>query len=176
LTNKPPQYANNGTVQTSETALAVGWIGPSVTPLTNLNSGYRMYEVDTGDFNIYDAHTYYSDVSSFPSLDASNSHGPVFIHEYSTRDTYAIDWPPTSPLNATYWHLVTEAMLADPQHKLVQTFNTFQGKSSVQTPNCTNDACALAKVCYMRSGSVALGSKCPQGFGSVQSKYTGVNF
>jgi hypothetical protein len=168
------QYANNGTVQTSENALAVGWIGPSITPLQNLNSGYRMYEVDTGDFSIYDAHTYYSDVSSFPALDTSNTHGPIFTHEYSTRATYPISWPASAPLNATYWHAVTEAMLAN--HTLVTTFNTLQGKSSVETPNCTNTACAEAKVCYMRSGSVALGRQCPQGFGSVQSKFTGVNF
>ena len=35
-------YANNATVQNSSTALTSGWIGPSVTPLTNLNSGYRV--------------------------------------------------------------------------------------------------------------------------------------
>lgn len=32
------------------------------------------------------------------------------------------------------------------------------------SPNCTSVACAQAKACYMRSGSVALGSKCPQGY------------
>jgi hypothetical protein len=132
-----------------------------------------MYEVDTGDFSIYDTHTYYANVSTFPSLDSA-SHGPVYKHEYSTRSTYDIGWPETAPLNATYWHKVTEAMLVD--HSLVSTFNTLQGKSSTQTPNCTNAACAQAKVCYMRSGSVALGRACPQGFGSVQSKFTGTNF
>lgn len=164
-------------MQSSSSALAVGWIGPSITPLTNLNSGYRMYEVDTGDFSIYDAHTYYANVSTFSSLDSA-PHGPVYHREYSTRSTYTLSppWPKTSPLNATYWHLVTEAMLADPEHKLVDRFNTLQGKSSTQTPNCTNEACAQAKVCYMRSGSVALGRSCPQGFGSVQSKFTGTNF
>lgn len=166
-------YANNGTEQTSANALAVGWIGPSITPLTNLNSGYRMYEVDTGDFSIYDAYTFYSDVSSFPALDGG-LHGPVYEFEYSTRDAYPIGWPEEAPLNATYWHAVTEAMLAN--HSLVTQFNTYQGKSSVQTPNCTNAACAEAKVCYMRSGSVALGTQCPQGFGSVQGQFTGKNF
>lgn len=51
-------YANNATVQTSDTALMSGWIGPSVTPLTNLNSGFRMYEVDTGNFEVYEAYTW----------------------------------------------------------------------------------------------------------------------
>jgi len=49
-----------------------------------------------------------------------------------------------------------------------QTFTTLQGKSSVMTRPCTGD-CIAAKICYMRSGSVSIGSQCPQGYGSVQS-------
>ncbi|KAK5236373.1 hypothetical protein LTR47_002324 [Exophiala xenobiotica] len=166
-------YANNGTAQDAAHALNVGWIGPSVTPLTNLNSGYRMYEVDTGDFSIYNAYTYYANVSAFGAINA-NETGPVWNFEYSTRDAYAIGWPENAPLNATYWHKVTEAMAAN--HTLVSMFNTFDGKMSVKTSNCTSTACAEAKICYMRSGSVALGKQCPQGFGSVQSAFTGKNF
>ncbi|KAF1816093.1 hypothetical protein P152DRAFT_382310, partial [Eremomyces bilateralis CBS 781.70] len=61
-------YSNNGTEQTSEHALMTGWIGPSVTPLTRLNSGFRVYEVDTGDFSIYESWTFYTDVSTFSEL------------------------------------------------------------------------------------------------------------
>lgn len=152
-------YSNNGTERTIDNALNVGWIGPSVTPLNNLNSGFRMYEVDTGSFEVYEAYTYAADVSSFTNL---TGHGPVFELEYSTRDTYgaAAGWPEDAPLNATFWHAVTVAMEKD--HSLVSTFNTLQGKSSVKSPNCTTAACAEAKICYMRSGSVPLGRQCPQ--------------
>ena len=162
-------YANNGTERTLDTALNAGWIGPSVTPLTNVNSGFRLYEVDTGDFNIYEAYTFIADVNSFSNLTTT---GPTFEYEYSTRETYgqASGWPNDAPLNGTFWHAVTEAMEKD--HSLVSTFNTFQGKSSVKSPNCTNDACAEAKICYMRSGSVPLGRQCPQGYGSVQSAFS----
>lgn len=120
-----------------------------------------MYEVDTGSFDIYEAYTWYADVNTFANL---STHGPVYQLEYSTRDAYgaAAGWPSDAPLNATFWHAVTEAMEQD--HSLVSKFNTYQGKSSVKTPNCTNDACAEAKVCYMRSGSVALGRQCLQVF------------
>lgn len=137
-------YANNGTVQTSENAVTVGWIGPSVTPLTNLNSGFRMYEVDTGSFEIYEAYTWFSNVSSFPNLNASKT-GPTYQIEYSTREAYNISWPEASPLDAKYWQAVTEAMETD--ITLVEKFNTFQGKSSVLTPNCTSETCAEAKIC-----------------------------
>jgi hypothetical protein len=163
-------YANNGTVQSLDTALTPGWIGPSVTPLNNLNSGFRLYEVDTGSFDIYDAYTFYADVNAFPALQHA-SHGPTFKFEYSTRQAYgpAAAWPADAPLNATFWHAVTEAMEKD--ISLVSTFNTFQGKSSVRTPNCTDAACAEAKICYIRSGSAALGRACPQGYSSVQSAF-----
>lgn len=153
-------YSNNGTNQTAFTALNTGWIGPSITPLTNLNSGFRLYEVDTGSFDIYDAYTFYSDVDSFSEL---NGTGPIFRFEYSTREAYGAvsGWPEDAPLNATFWHGVTVAMEGD--RRLVEVFNGFQGKSSQRTPNCSSDACAEAKVCYMRSGSAALGRQCPQG-------------
>jgi hypothetical protein len=153
-------YANNGTNQTSANALTTAWIGPSVTPLTNLNSGFRLYEVDTGSFDVYDAYTFYADVNSFPELNTSAT-GPTYKFEYSTRDTYNVGWPADAPLNATYWHAVTVAM--ESNRTLIEIHNTYQGKSSIMTPNCTNDACAAAKVCYMRSGSAPLGKQCPQG-------------
>ncbi|KAK0719621.1 Metallo-dependent phosphatase-like protein [Lasiosphaeris hirsuta] len=166
-------YTNNGTVQTASAAIAAAWIGPSITPLTNLNSGYRLYEVDTGSWEVFEAHTFHADVSTFDNL---NTTGPVFQHEYSTRAAYgpAANWPADAPLNATFWHRVTEAMERD--RKLVALYNTYQGKSSVRSPNCTSDACAAAKVCYIRSGSAALGRQCPQGFASVQSPYTGRDY
>lgn len=63
-------YENNGTVKDSTTAVGATWVGPSLTPLTNLNSGeqdypqvcvvaradahphqgFRMYEVDEKTF------------------------------------------------------------------------------------------------------------------------------
>lgn len=114
-------YANNGTVQSSENAMALGWMAPSVTPLTNLNSGFRMYEVDTGSFEIYEAYTWFSNVSSFPDLNVSKN-GPTYQIEYSTRDAYNISWPEASPLDAKYWQAVTEAMETD--ITLVEKFNT----------------------------------------------------
>ena len=146
-----------------------------MTPLTNVNPGYRMYEVDTGDFSVYEAYTYYSNLSTYATLNPSET-GPVFQFSYSTRDTYQPinGWPADAPLNATYWHLVTEAMQQN--HTVISMFNENQGRRSVKSPNCTSNACAEAKVCYMRSGNVALGRSCPQGFNSVQSAYTGKNF
>ncbi len=153
-------YAHNATVRNANTALTPGWIGPSVTPLTNLNSGFRMYEVDTGSFDVYDAYTWYSDVNSYIDLNTSRS-GPTYQFEYSTREAYPVGWPANAPLNASYWHAVTQAM--ETNRSMVSLFNTYEGKRSIKSPNCTNDACAAAKICYMRSGSVSLARQCPRG-------------
>ncbi|KAJ8469581.1 hypothetical protein ONZ45_g16843 [Pleurotus djamor] len=162
-------YTNNGTVKSAETAQALAWMGPSVTPGTNLNSGFRVYEVDSSTFEVLDAHTWRSEVNTFPGLDSQIKNGPTFSYEYNTREAYGktiASWTRDDPLNATWWHHVTEAM--DANHTLVETFNTFQGKSSIQTRPCTGP-CAVAKICYIRSGSSPIGRECPQGFGSVQS-------
>ncbi|KAL5530987.1 hypothetical protein ACEPAG_3863 [Sanghuangporus baumii] len=162
-------YSNNGTNMTTETAQTVSWIGPSITPLTNLNSGFRMYEVDSNTFDILDAYTWRSDVNSFSALDGQIEFGPTYSFEYSTRAAYGQNitgWGPNDPLNATWWHLVTEAMEAD--SSLVTRFNSFQGKGSVHTAPCTGN-CIPARICYMRSGSASIAKQnCPQGFGSVQ--------
>lgn len=172
-------YAHNGTNRSAETAVSSAWVGPSLTPLTNLNSGYRLYEVDTGTWDVHEAYTFYADVASFEALDPISQAGPVFQLEYSTREAYGAQagpdgWPADAPLNGTFWHRVTEAM--ERNRTLVELVNRFQGKSSARSPNCTSDACAEAKICYMRSGSAPLGKLCPQGFGSVQSPYTGHDF
>ncbi|KAH8099275.1 sphingomyelin phosphodiesterase [Cristinia sonorae] len=162
-------YANNATVISAETAQNIAWIGPSVTPLNNLNSGFRVYEVDSNTFEIVDAHTWKSDVNAFPALDHQLKIGPTYSYEYSTRTTYGgnITWGPNDPLNATWWHKVTQQMEINPS--LVSTFNTLQGKSSVKTKPCIGD-CVTAKICYIRSGSVPIAKQnCQSGFGSVQS-------
>ncbi|KAL8279118.1 hypothetical protein RQP46_008576 [Phenoliferia psychrophenolica] len=161
-------YANNGTVKNASTALGATWVGPSLTPLTNLNSGFRMYEVDEKTFDIIDAKTYYSNVSTFAALDGQTEHGPAYNFEYSTREAYGgnITWPASAPLNATWWHRVTEQMEIEPS--LVSQFHEYQGRLSVKTGNCTSDACQTAKVCYIRAGSTAQGQACPRGFSSVQ--------
>ncbi|OBZ68610.1 Sphingomyelin phosphodiesterase 2 [Grifola frondosa] len=104
-------YANNATNISAQAAGGVGWIGPSLTPLTNLNSGFRVYEVDSGTFEVVDAYTWKSDVNSFPTLDSQTALGPTYEFEYSTREAYGTsitEWGANDPLNATWWHLVTE--------------------------------------------------------------------
>ncbi|OQE37324.1 hypothetical protein PENCOP_c010G01228 [Penicillium coprophilum] len=48
---------NYGTMQDADNARTTDWIMPTIAPRRNLKSGFRVYEVGTGDFNIYEAYT-----------------------------------------------------------------------------------------------------------------------
>ena len=55
-----------------------------------------------------------ADVNSFASLDGQLENGPTYAYEYNTRETYGgtiTNWGPNDPLNATWWHHVTEGWL-----------------------------------------------------------------
>ena len=92
---------------------------------------------------------------------------PVWEFEYDTRSTYSVgsltSWPSTAPLNGTFWHGVTQEMLRN--QSLVERYNLLETKSAVDTQNCSTAACAQQKVCYIRSGSAAVGLACPQDAG-----------
>ena len=56
-------------------------------------------------------YSWFSDVTTYPDLDNQTAVGPTYAFEYSTRDAYGKNiqgWGPDDPLNATWWHLVTE--------------------------------------------------------------------
>ena len=158
-------YSNNATTMSADTAGAISWVrdlvflkclfshlyiqmGPSITPLTNLNSGFRVYEVDsavrksvstltceewltflrlsrlwmhtrswrwscTTSYWLIIIIRWRSDVNTFPSLDSQIAFGPAYAYEYNTRETYGgsiTGWDADDPLNATWWHRVTEGI------------------------------------------------------------------
>ena len=134
----------------------MGFIGPSITPLTGNNAGYQLYQVDDKTFEVTGIQTYFANVSE--SLTWTT---PVWKFEYDARSTYNVNgtWPANAPLNATFWNDVTYSMLSNTS--LVETYNLLETKSSVVTKMCSTKACATQKVCYIRSGSGALGYACP---------------
>jgi hypothetical protein len=148
-------YNQNGTAQTAANALVSAWVAASITPLGGRNSAWRFCEVDTGDFNIYDAYTFTTDVDKFQKLDVTKS-GPLWELEYSTRAAYgdAIQWPHDAPLTATFWHQVMEAMKTN--LSMVGDFNLYQFGTSAVQKACGSSKGARQLVCNIRSGSVAL--------------------
>ena len=97
---------------------------------------------------------------------------PEWRFEYDARQIYdpASKWGKNDPLNGTFWHAVTNNMLSNAS--LVSTYNFLETKvrfrmksmliewMSVVTKNSTSPGCVKQKVCYIRSGSAALGTAC----------------
>ena len=106
-------YTNNGTVKSADTAISVGWIMPSVTPYTNLNSGFRYYLVDPDTFYVMDAITYYANITNAPYWAFLGDAQWEF--EYSARDTYDSQksLASTDPLGPAFWHNVAEDIAAN---------------------------------------------------------------
>jgi sphingomyelin phosphodiesterase len=156
-------YRNTTMVDYSK-PLTVGYIGPSITPLTGNNAGYQLYQVDASTFSVTGIQTYFANVSE--SLTWTT---PEWRFEYDARHAYGLaaspngTWPSSAPLNATFWDGVTKSMLKN--QTLVEMYNLFETKSSVVTEKCSTAACAKQKVCYIRSGSAALGLACGDGHG-----------
>lgn len=171
----------------------MSYIGPSITPLTGLNAGYRVYQIDTETFSVMGAQTYFANMSN--SLRWTK---PVWEFEYDTRQVYSVDeneiapgpaserdeasstkrhgipWPSSSPLNATFWHLVTEKMLnsssslstsSSSSTYLLDLYNTYETKSSSALEHRgPGDVSPEQKICFLRAGSAALGNACRQRF------------
>ena len=113
----------NTTMVDYNSPMMVGYIGPSITPLSGNNAGWRVYEVDAKTFSVVGAQTYFANVS------ASNTWtGPEWKFEYDTRAIYdpAGNWGKNDPLNATFWHGVTTQMLSN--ITLVETYNFLETK------------------------------------------------
>ncbi len=173
--------------------LQISYIGPSITPLTGLNSGYRVYQVDSKTFSIMGAQTYFANMSN--SLTWTK---PVWEFEYDTREAYSvvpdsadppmerdedditkhigIPWPSTSPLNATFWHFMTEKMLHDSKSDsttnspLLELYERYEAKSSTHPDRRGSNPGAEQKVCFLRAGSGYLGRVCRERYGGGDAR------
>lgn len=156
-------YRNTSLVDYSR-PLQVGYIGPSITPLTGNNAGYQRYQVDAATFSVTGVQTYFANVSQ-----SNEWTTPVWEFEYDVRDAYSVaagngsTWPSEAPLNASFWDGVAQSMLHN--ITLVEMYNLYETKSSAVTKNCSSAACQKQKVCYIRSGSGELGRACGSGHG-----------
>ena len=144
-------YAGSGTndTKTVESAINQAYIAPSVSPWGGVNPAWRFYQVDKTTFSVMNVHNYYSPLNS---TFTSNSTKPTWFHEYSSRFGYNISWPTTSPLNATYWHLVAQQIGSNVTVR--QTYEKFAKRLSPYVSDCYNTNQCDADYCYVTSFTV----------------------
>ncbi|KAF9237929.1 hypothetical protein BU15DRAFT_75527 [Melanogaster broomeanus] len=88
-------YATNATNASTETAQMLSWIIPSLTPLTNLNSGFRVHEVDSAGSACL--HSVPSHRASFRTIHKPPRHSMSSTH---TRKCHSRPLPHSSQLTS----------------------------------------------------------------------------
>ncbi|RDW41225.1 Metallo-dependent phosphatase-like protein [Yarrowia lipolytica] len=164
---------------TEESAISVGWIIQSVTPVDSFNPAWRYYEVDTKTFEIMNSKNYYSPLNQTYDYDINKSHNetignfsyPVFepqtpkqsldwIWEYSARDAYDPNntWPDTAPLNATFWHRAAKLIVENPSYR--QLYYDHYYRKSPYTPQGCTGKCLQQTFCSFVGGSQGERTEC----------------
>ncbi|KAG0297112.1 hypothetical protein BGZ96_007663 [Linnemannia gamsii] len=136
----------------AQNAIATSWIGPSVTPYTDINPGFRIYKVDTKSWNVFDSETYIADMNQAQTWDETGS-SPNWHLEYSARKAYGASVPIAAdqPLSAGWWHNVTSAFETSPA--AFQNYWNFRGKSANRLPACNvANGCTKETICNLRAG------------------------
>ncbi|KAF8966380.1 hypothetical protein BGZ46_000371 [Entomortierella lignicola] len=144
-------YYGPGT-KTAQNALATAWVGPSVTPYTDLNPGFRVYKVDTKSWNIFDSQTYVANLDQASKWDATGA-TPNWHLEYSARQAYGAYVPiaDNAPLSAAWWHNVTAAF--ETNSAAFNEYWTYRGKSSNLIGACAaGSTCQTEMICDLRAG------------------------
>ena len=169
----------------TQDAVGIALHSPSVTPLTNMNPGIRILQVNPETYEIMNYDQFYTPLQNVQNQ-TETAKGLVWYHLYSAREAYGNfsaakaagsyhapvqlnddgTWPAFVPLNASFWASISDEVLARPE--LATQFQRFQGRNSPLSPPCSNKACAKAKACFMRAGSFALGKACGSSYSTVQ--------
>ncbi|KAG0067493.1 hypothetical protein BGZ89_006009 [Linnemannia elongata] len=158
----------------AQNAILTSWIAPSVTPYTDLNPGFRLYKVDTGNWNVYDSNTYVADLSKAATWDATGA-TPDWHLEYSAREAYGAHVPIAAdqPLSPAWWHNVTSAF--ESNDAAFQKYWTYRGKSANRMAACTtNTSCPKEMICDMRAGKST--DTCSQPSFGLQKREDGTEY
>jgi sphingomyelin phosphodiesterase len=118
------------------------------------NPTFKVYDVDPDTYEIMDAKVYRADIDD-PNFHTS----PSWTLGYSARQTYGSmltnpSWPAASPLDAKFWHRVTEVFEKDRS-----AFDIYQGLrkgpgNGVEEVGCTDDDCWKDTICELRGMNV----------------------
>lgn len=133
--------------QTYQTAAAMSYIMPSLTPTSGMPS-FRVYEVDPDTFGILDSITYMANMSD-PDYQIT---GPVWTKYYSAKEVYGpLVEPPLTAADAeltpAFWHNVTQAF-EDSEDDFDGYFARKSRGWNVQT--CTG-SCRTTEICQLRA-------------------------
>ncbi|KAI0061958.1 sphingomyelin phosphodiesterase [Artomyces pyxidatus] len=133
--------------QTASSADSIVFIGPALTP-TSGNPAFKIYDVDPDTFEVMDAKVFITNISD-PHFQVEPCPATWKLY-YSARDSYGpLVGPlaPTDPLNASFWHQLTDVFEAN--DTAFQLFNTRISRGGAVSA-CNGD-CKTTTICDMRA-------------------------
>ncbi|BGP27692.1 hypothetical protein JCM10295v2_006667 [Rhodotorula toruloides] len=137
-----PDYSD----RRAETANGIAFISGALTP-TSGNPVFRVYDIDPDTYEVVDFVPHYANKSE-PSFQVD----PVWKPYYSARQSYGsyLDppFPLDAPLNATFWHRVTEVF--ERNETVFQLFNTRLSRGG-KIEDCSGPICKNNTICMLRS-------------------------
>ncbi|EJC99307.1 sphingomyelin phosphodiesterase [Fomitiporia mediterranea MF3/22] len=109
--------------QRADTAMSFGLVAPSLTP-TNGNPAFTVYDVDPDTYDIMDAKVYIANMSkpfyhNTPKWElyysARDTYGPLVASVPSESEDKSLQesYPTSAPLDAAFWHRLTEVFESD---------------------------------------------------------------
>ncbi|KAF7325782.1 Sphingomyelin phosphodiesterase [Mycena kentingensis (nom. inval.)] len=127
------------------TAMGVVWIAPALTPRSG-NPAFKVYDVDSDTYEIMDSKVYIADMAS-PKYQIE----PEWNLYYSARKEYGHLVSPTlaqdSPLDAKFWHAVTEAF--EKNETAFGRYNELMTRGA-HVRECKGE-CKKEAICQMRA-------------------------
>ncbi|KPV74114.1 uncharacterized protein RHOBADRAFT_37989 [Rhodotorula graminis WP1] len=130
------------------TATAISFIGGALTPASG-NPVFRVYDVDPDTYEVVDFVPIIANRSS-----STYQAGPEWARYYSARESYGAfldpPHPAREPLNARFWHRLTEAFEVNESAFQLYLTRTLRGHPTSAT-KCDTPSCKAAKLCALRS-------------------------
>ncbi|XP_065887574.1 sphingomyelin phosphodiesterase-like [Dysidea avara] len=122
-------------------AISIAYLGPSVTPYTSNNPGYRIYELEgrqeNSGFQMIDHHVYYLDLNA-----ANNNNNLTWQYEYGAKEAYGL-----KTLHPQDWSSFVDKM--ETNDTLFNLFYKYLHRR--ETSTCTG-SCKTIMLCLLRSG------------------------
>jgi len=140
--------------QISENAVSFAMVAPSLTP-TNGNPAFTVYDVDPDTYNIMDKRVYIANMTE-PSYHTQ----PEWSLLYSARDSYGRivadafpsttndEFEPSAPLDAPFWHKLTEVFLSN--QTVFDMYVNRTNRNAVTRRRC-EEGCRNRTICDIRA-------------------------
>jgi sphingomyelin phosphodiesterase len=114
--------------KTAKNAIGNSFLVPSVTTFTDINPGFRIYEVDAESFYVKDYIQYYADLNESRNW----KNGPEWKELYRPKTAYPVPRAKGDYINAPFWHEVTEFIETENGFKI---YNNLMYKNSRREPD-----------------------------------------